>query len=46
MINWSEFLDKLDKVEEDLLGDINFFDMDILFDIEAIDEIREMIYGE
>jgi hypothetical protein len=46
MINWSEFLDKLDKVEADLLGDVDFFDMDTPFDTEAIDEIREAIYGE
>jgi hypothetical protein len=43
MVNWSEFLDKLDKVEEDLIGEDGFPEIDTPFDLDAIDEIREAI---
>lgn len=43
---WDDILAKLDKIEEDLIGEDGFSEVNTPFDLDAIDEIREAIYGE
>lgn len=40
---WDDILAKLDKIEEDLVGEDGFPEIDTPFDLDAIDEIREAI---
>lgn len=40
---WDDILAKLDKIEEDLMGEDGLPEIDTPFDLDVIDEIREAI---